>query len=123
MVSVLICDDIEFIRRLLRKVFSKEGHKIVGEATTGLEAVEMYKQLSPRPDLVTMDVMIPGNINGIQALEKIKEINPEAKVIIISVLDHKDIANKALELGALEFISKPFSIQNLVNVIKNIFSG
>ena len=123
MVSVLICDDIEFIRRLLRKVLSKEGHKIVGEAKTGLEAVEMYKQLSPRPDLVTMDIMIPGNINGIQALEKIIEINPEAKVIVISVLDHKDIANKALELGALEFISKPFLIQNLVDVVRNIFSG
>ncbi|MHA2253997.1 MAG: response regulator, partial [Candidatus Kariarchaeaceae archaeon] len=89
----------------------------------GLEAVEMYNQLSPRPDLVTMDIMIPGKINGIQALEKIIEINPEAKVIVISVLDHKDIADKALELGALEFISKPFSIQNLLDVVRNIFSG
>ncbi len=123
MVSVLICDDIEFIRRLLRKVLSKEGHIIVGEAKTGLEAVEMYNQLSPRPDLVTMDVMIPGKINGIQALEKIMEINPDAKIIVISVLNHKAIADKALELGALEFISKPFSIQNLVDVVRNIFSG
>lgn len=123
MVSVLIVDDIEFIRKLIRNVLSKEGHSIVGEAKTGLEAIEMYKHLTPKPDLVTMDIMIPGNINGIQALEEIMKINSEAKVIVISVLNHKDIAGKALELGALEFISKPFSIQNLLDVVKKIFSG
>ena len=123
MVSVLIVDDIEFIRKLIRNVLSKEGHSIVGEAKTGLEAIEMYKHLTPKPDLVTMDIMIPGNINGIQALEEIMKINSEAKVIIISVLNQKNIAAKALELGALEFISKPFSIQELLDVVKKIFSG
>lgn len=123
MVSVMICDDIEFIRSLLRKVFSKEGHTIVGEAKTGNEAIEMYKQHSPKPDLVTMDIILPGKINGIQAVEEIFQINPEAKIIIITALNHRAIADNALKLGALEFIVKPFSIQDLVNVVKKHFPG
>ncbi|MHA1969149.1 MAG: response regulator [Candidatus Hodarchaeales archaeon] len=121
MVSVLICDDIEFIRSLLRKVLSKEGHIIVGEAKTGLEVIEMYKQISPKPDLVTMDIMLPGKINGIQAVEEILQINPKAKIIIITALNHKPLADKALQLGALEFIVKPFTIQDLIDIVKSIF--
>ena len=122
MVSVLICDDIEFIRSLLKKVLSKEGHTVVGEARTGQEVIDMYKQLSPKPDLITMDIMLPGNINGIQAVEKILQINPQAKIIIITALNHKPLADKALKIGALHYIVKPFTIQDLVEVIKGIFS-
>jgi two-component system chemotaxis response regulator CheY len=122
MASVLICDDIDFIRSLIRKVLSKEGHTIVGEASTGNEVIELYKQLSPKPDLVTMDIMLPGDINGIQAVEEILQINPEAKIIIITALNHKPLADKALKIGALEFIAKPFTIHELTEIIDNILS-
>jgi two-component system chemotaxis response regulator CheY len=122
MASVLICDDIDFIRSLIRKVLSKEGHTIVGEASTGNEVIELYKQLSPKPDLVTMDIMLPGDINGIQAVEEILQINPEAKIIIITALNQKPLADKALKIGALEFIAKPFTIHELTEIIDNILS-
>jgi len=118
--SILICDDIEFIRSLIQKVLTKQGHYVIGMASTGQEAIELYKDTSPKPDLVTMDIMLPGEINGIQAVEKILQIDPSAKIIIITALNHKPVADKALEIGALEYIVKPFTIHKLIEIVENI---
>jgi len=118
--SILICDDIEFIRSLIQKVLTKQGHKVIGMASTGQEAIELYKDTSPKPDLVTMDIMLPGEINGIQAVEKILQIDPSAKIIIITALNHKSVADKALKIGALDYIVKPFTIHKLIEIVENI---
>ena len=57
MARVLIADDASFMRQMIREIIEPEGHEVVGEATNGLEAMELYKEL--QPDLVTMDIVMP----------------------------------------------------------------
>ena len=68
--TVLICDDAIFMRTMLKDILKQSGFEVVGEAQTGKEAVERYKQL--KPDLVTMDIVMPdmGGIDAVRAIVK-----------------------------------------------------
>ena len=63
--TVLVCDDAVFMRTLLSDILSQSGFEVIGEAETGVQAIERYKQL--RPDLVTMDIVMP-DMGGIDAV-------------------------------------------------------
>ena len=66
MARVLIADDASFMRQMIREIIEPEGHQVVGEATNGIEAVELYREFSP--DLVTMDIVMPKR-SGIDAVK------------------------------------------------------
>ncbi len=120
MVSVIIVDDSLFVRNSIKQMLKPTNITIVAEADDGISAVEKYKSL--RPDLVLMDIMMP-NMNGIEAMKKIKEFDPKCKIIVISSLHQEHIIKEAKQMGALDFIIKPFEIGAILHVIEDIFES
>ena len=114
-VNVLIADDLAFIKIVLRDILEKGGFRVVGEASTGDEAITRY--LDTRPDVVLMDITMPG-MDGLTALKKIREIDPGARVIICSAIGQQRLIFQALEMGAKDFIVKPFQPQRVVSALK-----
>lgn len=117
MARFMIVDDSLFQRKSLGKMIAQLGWKVVGEASNGREAVEMYPGTSP--DLVLMDLIMP-EMEGIEAVEKILEMDKTAKIIVVSSLGYKDMVDKALSLGAKHFLTKPVIFGEAANVIKAV---
>jgi response regulator NasT len=101
---IFIADDESIIRIDLREMLSEMGHEVVGEATTGKEAV--WKILELDPDLVFLDIKMP-IMDGLEALSKINE-QKLYPVIILTAFSEKDLIEKAVKLGAKAYIVKPF---------------
>lgn len=115
MKSVLIVDDSRTSRRFLSDILERAGYKIVGEAVNGQEGFDEYVKL--RPDIVTMDITMPV-MDGIDALKLIKRNNPDAKVVMITAAGQKEKMMEALKIGAVEFVSKPFIEEAVLDALK-----
>ncbi|ANQ52990.1 MULTISPECIES: chemotaxis response regulator protein-glutamate methylesterase [unclassified Thermosipho (in: thermotogales)] len=105
-IKILIVDDSAFMRMILKDVIEKEKDmKIVGIAKDGLEAVELA--IKHKPDVITLDVEMP-KLNGIEALKEIMKRSP-SRIIMVSSLTEEgaDITITALQLGAVDFVTKP----------------
>jgi len=113
MKKILICDDSSFIRNIIRTTLSYNKNYALYEADNGKIAVKKYKEI--QPDLVTMDICMP-EMNGIEALEEIMSIDSNANVIMCSSLASEK--NTALKKGAKDFISKPFTSDELLEIVK-----
>lgn len=116
---VLLVDDSIFIAKQLNQILTSEGYEVINTAQDGIQAVEMYKEASPRVDLVTMDITMP-NMDGITALEKIMEFDKNAKVVMISALGKEDLVKKALLTGAKSYIVKPLDRKKVLERIKSV---
>jgi two-component system, chemotaxis family, chemotaxis protein CheY len=116
--TVLIADDSQFMRFVLKKILEKNGFEVAADVENGMKAVEQYKAL--KPDLVTMDVVMPG-MDGIEATRAIMDFDSNAKVIVVSALGQQPLVNEAMEAGAKDFIVKPFEESKVLDVIKKIF--
>ena len=114
-VNVLIVDDLAFIKIVLRDILEKAGFRVVGEASNGEQAISMYQDA--RPDVVLMDITMPG-MDGLTALKQIRQIDPAARVIICSALGQQRLIVQAIQLGAKDFIVKPFQPQRVVSALK-----
>lgn len=114
-INVLIVDDLAFIKIVLRDILEKSGFRVVGEASNGEEAITMYQD--KRPDVVLMDITMPG-MDGLTALKRIREIDGQARVIICSALGQQRLIVQAIQLGALDFIVKPFQPQRVISSLK-----
>ena len=114
-VNVLIADDLAFIKIVLRDILEKSGFRVVGEASSGDEAIAKY--LDTRPDVVLMDITMRG-MDGLTALRKIREIDPAARIIICSAIGQQRLIVQAIEMGAKDFIVKPFQPQRVVSALK-----
>jgi len=119
MARILIADDSQFMRNILKNIIQKAGHEIVGEASNGREAVELFKTLNP--DLVMLDIVMP-EMDGLEALKKIKEINPSAKVIMCTGLGQQKLVVQAIENGAKGYIVKPFQAEFVIKEINRVLS-
>jgi two-component system chemotaxis response regulator CheY len=118
--KILLVDDANIIKLMLRKILVEGGYEIAGEASTGEEAVKKYTEL--RPDLVTMDITMNG-MGGINALKAIREIDPNAKVIMCSAMGQKYLVMDAIKAGAVNFIMKPFEPDRVLEAVEKAFSG
>ena len=117
---VLIVDDALFMRTMLRNIFVESGFDVVGEAGSGIEAVERYRELSP--DLTTMDIVMP-ELNGIEALKRIVALDPRARVVMCSALGQESLIIEALDAGARDFIVKPFKPAKVVEVAQKVLAS
>ncbi len=113
----MICDDSEYLRLTIREVVSHMGHEVVGEASNGEEAIQLFTQL--QPDLITMDVIMP-KMNGLQALMEILQIDSNARVLIVTALAHEPLIKRALAMGAMGFVTKPFTSEELMRGINSV---
>lgn len=117
---ILIVDDTLFMRTLLKNILFSGGHDIVGEAGDGDEAIEKFKAL--KPDLVTMDVVMP-KVNGIEALKGIKAFDPNAKVVMCTAVGQEQMVKLAIKTGARGYIVKPFQAPKVLEEIKNVLGS
>jgi two-component system, NtrC family, response regulator AtoC len=115
--SILVADDDASIRSLLKQLLTDEGYSIT-EAATGTEVVTQVGQSSP--DLVIMDVRMP-ELDGIEALPKVKSASPKTSVLIMTAFGSSNAAIKAMELGAFDYITKPFELDKISHTVKRAF--
>jgi two-component system chemotaxis response regulator CheY len=112
--KIMVVDDAAFMRNMMKHILAELGHVVVGEASTGEEAVHTYKML--KPDIVTMDITMPDK-DGIQALKEIRQYDSKAKVIMVSAMGQKDMVLTAVQSGAVDFIVKPFQREKIEHAI------
>jgi two-component system, NtrC family, nitrogen regulation response regulator NtrX len=115
MARILVVDDEEGIRRILRQVLEYDGHD-VRVASGGGEAIELYADV--RPDLVFMDVKM-ARMDGLEALDRIREHDPTACVVMISGHGTIETAVEATRRGAYDFLEKPLDTDRLMLTIRN----
>lgn len=116
---ILVVDDSFYMRTIIKNMLLDAGYEIVGEAGTAAEAMEQIKKLNP--GLVTLDLILPDN-NGTDLLQKIKEEHPEIKIVVVSAVGQELILSKANDLGASDYITKPFEEREVLETIKQVIN-
>lgn len=117
MAKILIVDDSAFVRMMLKDILSREGHEIAGEAANATEGVAKYSSL--KPDLVLMDIVMPG-MDGVEAVRQIMKENPDAAVLMVSALGQEAMVKEALEAGAKDFVTKPLKKDILLEAVSKV---
>jgi len=115
--KVLIVDDAVFMRTVLRKMLEEEKYEIVGEASTGEEAIKKAEEL--QPDVITLGITMP-KMDGVTALPEILKKSPNSKVIMCSAMGQQPMVVEAIKNGAKDFIVKPFQKARVIQSIENI---
>ena len=117
--KILVTDDSKMARKMVIKTLTEniEGDLEIFEAQNGQEALDLYKELSPK--IVFLDLTMP-IMDGFTALEKIKEFDKNAKVVILSADIQKLSVEKVLALGAFNFIKKPIDSTKMQQIINKI---
>lgn len=120
MKKIMIVDDALFMRHMLAKILIAEGYEICAEAGYAKEAVEKYKQ--SKPDLVTMDIVMPmmEELDGIGAVREICAFDPQAKILICSVMGQQSLVVEAIRAGAKDFVMKPVQPLRLLQAVRNV---
>ena len=111
---VVIAEDEALIRMDLAEMLVEEGYDVVGQAGDGERAVELAREL--RPDLVVLDVKMP-RLDGISAAQRIAE-ERIAPVVILTAFSQRDLVERARDAGAMAYLVKPFSQQDLVPAVE-----
>jgi two-component system, chemotaxis family, chemotaxis protein CheY len=115
--TVLIVDDAEFMRVMLREILEDMDWTVTGEAADGAEAIDKFQR--SQPDLVLMDITMP-HMDGIEALRAILQQNPQALVVMITALGQKDQVLSAIKAGARDFIIKPFDQERVQDTLSRL---
>lgn len=114
-VSVVIVDDNDMMRTILRGILRGEEYDVVGEARNGALAVEVVERI--KPDIVCMDVLMPEK-NGLEAMIEIKQTLPETEFIMITGSADPETVQDAIMNGAGGFIVKPFNAARVLDALK-----
>lgn len=117
--KILLVDDSRYVRASLTKAVSYIDGEVIGEATTGIEAIDMFTFL--HPNVVTMDLTMP-DMSGIRAVKIILQIDPNVIIIVISGTDHQEVREEVFNLGVKMFITKPFDPEQVAAILKNTLS-
>ena len=114
---ILVADDASFMRQMIREIIEMEDYEVVAEAIDGVQAMELYQE--HRPDLVTMDIVMPKR-SGLDALRGILELDADARVVMCSALGQETLVMEALQAGAKDFIVKPFKPESVLSTLKKV---
>ena len=114
---ILVADDASFMRQMIREIIEMEDYEVVAEAIDGVQAMELYQE--HRPDLVTMDIVMPKR-SGLDALKGILELDADARVVMCSALGQETLVMEALQAGAKDFIVKPFKPDSVLSTLKKV---
>ncbi len=114
--KILITDDSKLLRKKLKAELERNGCEVI-EAENGKEAV--MKDLQEKPDGIFLDVVMP-EVGGIEALRVIKEVNPDLPVIMLSSAGTPQKLMETLKLGALDFIQKPYTSEQIRKALESI---
>jgi two-component system chemotaxis response regulator CheY len=114
--TVLICDDAMFARTVLRQLLTRAGYDVIGEAENGQEAVA--KHLALRPDVTTMDIIMP-EMSGIDALREIVKADAEARVVMCTAMGQDSLIATAVSSGAKGVVKKPYTSEQVVQALES----
>ena len=121
-ITVLLADDNQVVREEFRKLLELEDDlEVVGEAINGLQALELAQNLQPA--LVLMDVTMPGILNGLQATRQILKVAPATKVLMLSAYNDEVYVEEAINSGAMGYLVKQTSADNVCLAIREIHEG
>jgi DNA-binding NarL/FixJ family response regulator len=120
-IKILMVDDHPLLREGIAAVIQIEKDMaIVGEASNGREAVEMFRRL--RPDITLMDVQMPG-LSGIDAIAIIRQEYPRARIIVVTTYEGDVLARRALKAGAAGYLLKNMIRMELLEAIRSVHMG
>jgi two-component system chemotaxis response regulator CheY len=113
--SVLIVDDSLYMRTIIKDALEEAGYDIVGQAANGEAAIDLAMEL--QPDVITLDNILPDMI-GTDILAVYVDEGLPSKVIMISAVGQQSVIDQGMELGASDYIVKPFTPEQLVESIE-----
>jgi DNA-binding NarL/FixJ family response regulator len=117
---VLIVDDHALVRSGISSLLRENDIEVVGEAASGLEAVE--KTVKLKPDIVLMDIKMPG-CNGLQATKLIKAEMPEAKIVMLTAFDDDENLFEAIKSGAVGYLLKNVKAEEFIELLSSVMRG
>ena len=117
MMRVVLIDDYDMTRTLLRIILRGKQFEIVGEASDGQEGINLCQQL--KPDLILLDVVMP-KMDGLSALEKIRKLLPESVILMVTSNEDQEIVNQSIEKGADGYIIKPFNTASVLLTLNQV---
>ncbi|MBP5331655.1 MAG: response regulator [Lachnospiraceae bacterium] len=120
MKTILIVDDSPFIAREITDIVNEHDYNVVGCAKNGEDGIAMAKEL--KPDIITMDIIMPG-IDGIEAAAEILKENPSQKIIMLSSLCDQDTIEEIKALGLKHLVAKPIEAEQLLKVLDEESAG
>ena len=116
-ISIVIVDDNDMMRSILRSMLRGDVYEVIGEARNGVLAVEMAGRL--KPDIVCLDVIMPEK-NGLDALCEIKVARPETEVVMIISNADPETVQELIQNGASGFIIKPFNAARVLDTLEKV---
>jgi DNA-binding NarL/FixJ family response regulator len=119
-IRVLICDDHEVIRTGLASLLAGTDIQIIGEATTGKDALRLAQK--DKPDVVLLDIRMPDG-DGLSTLEKLRAKVPESKVVMLSTYDNPTYIARSVALGAADYVLKGSPREDLIGTIVAAAAG
>jgi two-component system chemotaxis response regulator CheY len=120
MANVIIVDDSAFMISTIKAILVNEHHNIVATAKTGEEAISLCTEL--KPDLVLMDILMPG-MGGLAALEIIKKEKPDIKIIMVTAFGQETKIQEAKKNGASGYVRKPFKKEEVIAAVNQAIAG
>ena len=120
MTTLLLADDHRMLRDSLRRSMEEHGFDVVGEAGDGAEAVQMAQAL--HPDVVLMDVSMPA-LDGVEATRQISRVVPDSQVVMLTMHADGDVMARAIQAGAVGYLVKDCSIDDVVSAVRLAASG
>lgn len=120
MATLLITDDSDYMRDLLRVMLARSSHTVIGEASGGQECIDKYRDL--RPDIVLLDSIMP-QMKGIETLRALLSMDPGARVIMVSADHQEQSVQLATRHGARGFVAKPFDLKTVVSEIDAVMKN
>jgi len=119
MARIMIADDSDSVRLVLKDILSIGKFELAGEAINGAQAVEKFNEI--KPDLLLLDLAMPKK-DGLTVIKEIKASHPDAKIIVITATDNQKLISECRQQGAKDCIIKPFDFQKVLQSIKSVLS-
>ncbi|MEP1097230.1 MAG: response regulator [Cyclobacteriaceae bacterium] len=116
---ILVVDDTIFMRSLIKDTLTAAGYEVVGEAANGETAIDLAYSL--KPDLITLDNVLP-DMMGIDILKTISESELDCNVLMVSAVGQEAMKDRAMQLGAMGYVVKPFKGEQLLEEVNRVFN-
>lgn len=118
MVKILTIEDSIFERKAISNILVKAGYTDIVEAENGAKGLEVYK--AEKPDVVLLDLRLPGEPAGLDVFRELKKIDPAVKCIVVSIERKQETVDEAIQLGVNAYVVKPVTNEKLVPEIEKV---